>query len=247
MKKFLLFLILLSNILFLIADKKQYNIGLLVVATGRYIEFVPPLIESAEKYFCRNHTVTYFVFTDGKAPEADNVVSIYQNRLGWPYDTMMRLPMYYKNQAQYKDMDYLFACDADMLFVGEVGDEILGDLVGTMHPGYVGRRGTYETNPASTAFINYNEGTRYYAGGFNGGSRERFLHLAGTITQNIKTDLDKGIIAVWHDESHINRYFATYEPTIVLTPSYCYWQGQVTQWPQKLVALSKDHAKYRAG
>lgn len=226
--------------------QKEYNVGLLVVATGRYIEFVAPLIESAEKYFCRNHKVTYFVFTDGQAPQAPNIVSIYQKRLGWPYDTMMRLPMYYQNQELYKNMDYLFACDADMLFVDQVGDEILGDLVGTLHPGFVGTKGTYETRSISTAYIHPSQGSCYYAGGFNGGKRENYLNLARTISQNIKADLEKGIIAIWHDESHINRYFASNPPTITLSPSYCYWQGQVTHWPQKLVALSKDHAKYRA-
>lgn len=227
-------------------DQKHYNIGLLVVATGRYIEFVAPLIESAEKYFCRNHKVTYFVFTDGQAPQIPNVVPIFQKRLGWPYDTMMRLPMYAQSADYFKDMDYLFACDADMLFVDEVGDEVLGDLVGTLHPGYVGTKGTYETRSISTAYIGPREGTSYYAGGFNGGKRDEYLKLAATITENIKKDLEKGIIAVWHDESHINRYFASNPPTITLTPSYCYWQGQVTQWHQRLVALSKDHAKYRA-
>lgn len=247
MKKLFLLLVLLSHNLFLNAEgQKQLNIGLLVVATGRYIEFIPPLIESAEKYFCRNHKVTYFVFTDGQLPQSPYIVPIYQRRLGWPYDTMMRLPMYDKARDYFKDMDYLFACDADMLFVDDVGDEILGDLVGTLHPGYVGRRGTYETNQASTAYIPHNEGKHYYAGGFNGGKRDEYLMLAATIAENIKKDLERGIIAVWHDESHINRYFASNPPTITLTPSYCYWQGQVTQWRQRLVALNKDHAKYRA-
>ncbi len=38
-------------------------------------------------------------------------------------------------------MDYLFATDADMRFVGPVGDEILAKLVATQHPGFVGKRG----------------------------------------------------------------------------------------------------------
>jgi histo-blood group ABO system transferase len=225
---------------------KRYNIGLLVVATGKYTDFIPPLIESAQKYFCPNHNVTYFVFTDGDIPQAPYIVPIYQKRLGWPYDTMMRWPMYYQAQDYFKDKDYLFACDADMLFVDTVGDEILADSVGTMHPGFVGRRGTYETNPTSTAYVGPQEGRYYYAGGFNGGSRDHFLALAQTISNNINKDLEKGIVAVWHDESHINRYYASHPPVRTLTPSYCYWQGRITEWPQKLVALNKDHAKYRS-
>jgi len=223
-----------------------YNIGLLVVATGRYTEFIPPLIKSANKHFCKKHNVTYFVFTDGAIPHADNIVRIEQARLGWPYDTMMRFVMYAQYKDLYSSMDYLFACDADMLFVDEVGDEILSDLVGTLHPGYVGTKGTYETRPSSTAYIPRTEGKYYFAGGFNGGKAEQYIQMAETITHNIKADLEKNIIAIWHDESHLNRYFATHKPTLILSPSYCYWEGKEMPYKQKLVALTKDHSKYRA-
>ncbi|MCX5921943.1 MAG: hypothetical protein NTX86_01285 [Candidatus Dependentiae bacterium] len=226
-------------------NAQALNIGLVVTATGRYIEFVQPLLESANKHFCRNHNVTYFIFTDGQAPQADNVVSIFQKRLGWPYDTMMRFEIYASHADAFKDMDYLFACDADMLFVDTVGDEILGDLVGTLHPGYVGSRGTYETNLRSTACIPSNQGTHYFAGGFNGGKTANYLAMANEITKNIHTDLDRGVIAIWHDESHLNRYFATNKPTVTLSPSYCYWQGKILPFTQRLVALNKDHAQYR--
>src|SRR5579863_8472802 len=71
-----------------------YNVGLLIVATGKYIRYVQPLIDSAEKYFCKNHRVTYFVFTDGEPPKADNIIKLEHKKLGWPYDTMMRLAVY---------------------------------------------------------------------------------------------------------------------------------------------------------
>lgn len=239
--------ILLSMIVIFIsvAPLSAYRIGLLVVATGRYTEFVQPLVDSANKYFCTNHNVTYFVFTDGQIPQASNIVRIEQKRLGWPLDTMMRFSMYASQKELLKSMDYLFACDADMLFVDTVGDEILGDLVGTLHPGYVGTKGTYETDSRSTAYLPNHEGTYYFAGGFNGGKSDAYLKMAQTITDNIEIDLKKNIIAVWHDESHLNRYFATHKPSIVLSPSYCYWEGKVLPYKQRLVALTKDHAKYR--
>lgn len=224
----------------------SYNIGLLIVATGKYTEFIPPLIASAHKYFCINHKVTYFVFTDGIIPQDAHIIPIYQNRLGWPYDTMMRYAMYDAHKDLFSSMDYLFACDADMLFVDTVGDEILGDLVGTLHPGYVGTRGTYETRRESTAYIKGDEGNYYFAGGFNGGKTALYLQMVTTITQNIFEDLQKGIIAVWHDESHLNRYFATHPPALILSPSYCYWQGKSLPYQPKLVALEKKHAHYRA-
>lgn len=234
-----------------IESSNQFNIGLLIVATGKYIEFVAPLIQSAEKHFCRNHKVTYFIFTDGDAPKSENVVTINQKRLGWPYDTMMRFAMYADAKERIQCMDYVFACDADMLFVDTVGDEILGDRVGTLHPGFVGSKGTYETRNASTAYIPNNQGKYYFAGGFNGGKTEEFVHMAHTMTQNIKRDLENGIVAVWHDESHLNRYYVNNEPTVILSPSYCmpdypdHMKGPWSKYPRKLLALVKNHSEYR--
>lgn len=234
-----------------------YNVGLLIVATGKYVDFVPPLLQSAEKHFCTNHDVTYFIFTDGVincSPEiTKKIVRIEQNKLGWPKDTMMRFSMYYEHRKQLADMDYLFATDADMRFENEVGDEILSDRVGTQHPGFVGRRGTYESRPQSAAYVKANEGATYFAGGFNGGKRDEFLRMAETIAKNVETDLNKNLIAVWHDESHVNRYFVNNPPTKILSPSYCYpdndahykrniWREGYTR---RLVALDKSHAALR--
>ena len=47
---------------------------------------------------------------------AEDVVCIFQKRLGWPHDTMMRNSIYYQNKEILADQDYLFAIDADMLF-----------------------------------------------------------------------------------------------------------------------------------
>lgn len=227
------------------SPKTSFKVGLMVVATGKYIQFVEPLVTSAHKHFLPGHQVTYFIFTDGQVPQDDSIISINQKRLGWPFDTMMRFAMYAGQKNLLQDMDYLFACDADMLFVDTLGDEILGDLVGTQHPGYVGRRGTYETRPISTAYISPQEGSIYFAGGFYGGKAASVLTMAETITQNIQTDLDKNVIAVWHDESHLNRYFINHKPTVILNPSYCYPESWKLPYPKKLLALDKNHAAMR--
>lgn len=221
------------------------NIGLLIMATGKYVNFVPPLVKSSEKYFCRNHNVTYFVFTDGELPAADNIVRIHQSRLGWPYDTMMRYHTYAAQEELLSSQDYLFACDADMLFVDEVGDEILGERVATQHPGFVGKRGSYETNPLSTAYVSSQEGTYYFAGGFYGGTAKEVMRIAKTNAANIDKDLESGLIAVWHDESHWNRYCIDNKPTLILTPSYCYPESWNLTYTKRLLALDKNHAEYQ--
>ena len=230
------------------------KVGLLIVATGKYDEFVDPLIASARKHFCTNHEVTYFVFADGnRITDADDVVRIYQQRLGWPYDTMMRNLIYWDNRELFKEQDYLFALDADMRFVDSVGDEILGERVATLHPGYVETRGTYETNPRSLAYVSEDEGEYYFAGGFFGGTREEFLNITGETSRRVLADLGIGIVPVWHDESHWNRYCIDFKPTVILGPAYCYPDMWLPEWKfawketcsPKLLCLTKNHSEYR--
>lgn len=221
------------------------QIGLCITATGRYDQFVPELVESARKHFCPAHKVTFFVFTDGTIPLANDIVCIEQKRLGWPYDTMMRMKIYYANRLALEEMDYLFAIDADMRFVGKVDEQILSKRVGTAHPGFVGKRGSYETDERSLAKVCENEGKTYFAGGFWGGSRLEFLKACKVISTRIDKDLESGIIPVWHDESHLNRYFIDFPPTKVLSPSYCYPEELELPYKKKILALCKNHSVLR--
>lgn len=242
MKLFLLTLFLCGNYALYGA-----RIGLCIMATGKYISYAEKLIESARIHFCKNHEVIYFMFTDGALPAVEDVVRIEQKRLGWPYDTMMRFHAYYAAQGLFKNLDYLFAVDADMVFVNTVGDEILGDLVATLHPGYIGTCGTPEVRKISTAYIKRKDRKQYFCGGFYGGKVQTLLEYWKTAIQNIDDDLKRGIIAVWHDESHWNKYLVEHKPTIVLSPSYCYVMAYKKRLPYvpRLVALDKNHEELR--
>jgi histo-blood group ABO system transferase len=143
--------------------------------------------------------------------------------------------------------DYLFYCDVDMLFVSPLSTEILGDIVATQHPGYYGRRGTPETNPKSLAYIGPSEQMQYFAGGFNGGSSVKFLKMSKTLSDNIAHDMNNGIIAIWHDESHLNRYLLDNTPSVILDPSYCCPENWIDcPFGRKLLALDKNHLEIRS-
>ena len=237
--------VLAFSLFFLLGRAEAAKVGLLIVATGKYIHFVAPLIQSAEKYFCKDHEITYFIFTDQEPISLPNAIYVYQEKLGWPFDTMNRYHIYEKNWNLFKEQDYLFASDADMLFVADVGSEILGERVATLHPGFVGKRGSYETNAQSKACVKRGEGQYYFAGGFYGASREAFHHIIKTNIRCIDDDLSKGLIAVWHDESHWNRYCIDFPPTVTLNPSYCYPEAWQLNYPKKLLALDKNHQEIR--
>lgn len=221
-------------------SQKEYTIGLLVMATGKYSEFIEPLIASADSYFCVNHNVTYFVFTDGEIPSGERIVKVHQEQMGWPYDTMMRFHTYYKHKELFHSFDYLFSCDADMLFVDHVGDEILSTRVATIQPNYLfdGNK-PYDSNPLSMSCVNRGEGRHYFAGAFYGGVKDEFLTLIKTAKDHIDIDLARGYIAAVNDESHLNRYFIDHKPTKILSPSYCHFEHWNSPYTRKLVALDR--------
>lgn len=227
---------------------KNKKIGLLIIATNKYTDFIQPLIDSADKFFLNGYDVTYYLFVN-KDIDIDsnrNIVKIDTIHKDWPWMTLGRYKIFTRNSPMFMDMDYLYYCDVDMRFVSKVGDEILGDLVATQHPGYYGRRGSPERNEKSLAFIPTNLETQYFAGGFNGGSSDEFLKMSRILSNNIDDDNKNGIIAVWHDESHLNKYLSMISPpTVILSPSYCYTEDSNIPFDQKLIALNKDHKLLR--
>jgi histo-blood group ABO system transferase len=232
------------------------KICLLLIATNHYIQFVNPLLESVERNFLNGHDVSAVLFTDHELEEASENIKVSKiEHENWPIPTLKRYHYFCKESEYISNFDYCFYLDVDMKIVGKVGDEILGDLVATQHPGFWYRDRnmfSYERRNQSTAYVPFNEGTMYYAGGFNGGSTTHFLKMSETIVANVNKDFDNGIVAEWHDESHMNRYFINNKPTIELSPSYCFPeaafynpQGWYVPFEPKILALEKNHNKIR--
>jgi histo-blood group ABO system transferase len=190
-----------------------------------------------------------FAFTNMPLQERKNLKVIHQDHMAWPGPTLKRYHIFLNNSHHYPNQDYLFYCDADMRFVDEVGSEVLGDLVATNHPGFYNKRRrefSYEKRSQSRAYIPMNEGTRYFAGGFNGGKRDRYLEMAQAVKEMVDADAANGIIAEWHDESYMNRYLASNPPTVILDPSYCYPESWDLPFKRRLLALDKNHSEMRS-
>lgn len=228
------------------------KIGLLTLATNKYTNFVNRLYASADKHFCCEQEVTYFLFTNKTdfVPETKrNCKVLHIEHEPWPMITLKRYHSFCRYEQELLQMDYVYYCDADMLFVNTVGNEILSDKVVTTHPGFYNKPRklfTYDNNPKCKAYIPPNAGKKYYAGGFNGGKTQQFMKMSRHIMNNINDDLSKGIIAKWHDESHLNHYFNIIErPSLELNPSYCYPESWNIPFEKKLLALDKNHKEYQ--
>ncbi len=224
------------------------KIGLIIIATNKYIQFLKTLLESADEYFLPGQDVTYFIFTDNDIDLSSyrEIVKIDIMHREWPWMTLGRYDIFKNNKEVLGKMDYLYYCDVDMKFVNIVGNEIISDRVATQHPGFFGKRGTPEQNISSLAFVSNNENMQYFAGGFNGGSSKEYLNMSEHIANNISIDYLRGIIAIWHDESHMNRYFIDNPPTLILSPSYCYGESMNIPFEKKLIALDKNHNEIRS-
>ena len=226
------------------------NIALLIIATNKYHRFLSPLYESVQKYLFREDAidVTPFVFTDHRKVPL-GCIRIYQKHAPWPESTLKRFHMFERIAPQLKKMDYVFYCDVDMRFVNPVGVEILSKFSATIHPYFFDsprEKLHYEKNKASTAYVPQGMGKRYYMAAFFGGETEGFLKMTRILRKNIDIDLDRQIIAKWHDESHLNCYLASFPPEKELDPGYCYPEGEIIPYQPKILALSKNHAEMRS-
>lgn len=88
-----------------------------------------------------------------------------------------------------------------------------------------GGLGTWEERPESTAYVPRHLRKTYVCGGTWMGTRGQFHQTLDELATCVDFDLERGIVAVWHDESHLNRW-ASYNPHQLLSPAYCYAQGR---------------------
>jgi histo-blood group ABO system transferase len=233
---------------------KKLNIALVTIATNKYIEFIEPLYKSVKEFFLTNHNVDMFCFTDKNTPEG--IIRIEQKHIPFPYPTLLRYHIFMKQYDLLKKYDAVYYCDADMIFVDKVGNEVLSDLTATLHPGFIDDTiafYSYQRNPISVAFIPLDQGEHYYCGGFNGGFR--YLDMCRELEKLIDLDLKRNICAIHHDESYLNRFLLDIKPTCILSPEYCYpdvanifLTEKLAQhnYKPKIIALEKDHKKFRS-
>lgn len=232
------------------------RIGILYICTGKYDIFWKDFYLSAQQHFMPGHVIEYYVFTDAASlfDEQNNkhIHRIKQKNLGWPDNTLKRFHMFLKiKERLLQETDFLFFCNANLIVRQDIGDEIIPprteySLVGTIHPGFYQADKadfTYERSEKSKACIPMGEGKFYYAGGFSGGYTEAYLQLCETIRSWVDVDEANGVTAVWHDESHINKYFLYNEP-YTLSPSYLYPEGWSIPFDEIILIRDKNKKEY---
>jgi len=256
------------------------KVALCIIATRNYKRLLEPLLESVKKYFLTQHELSLFIFADSS--DYKGWLDIDEHDVYWtkiehlpfPLPTLFRYKYILRRERDLSNFDYVFYCDADMRFIGTVGEEMLGQgITAIQHPSAGSndpkvfwdlteqfKSWCFETNPKSLAYIPPEKQRKYWCGGIQGGSSEKYLEVIKLLDRNIDEDLGQNIVAVYHDETHWNRYLADNEPDITLPFWYCFpecvgWKNKQVVWKQdvyvpedqeiKILCLDKDlHGGY---
>ena len=237
------------------------KVAISFLGTGKYLDFLPKYYENIEKYFLPNSEKTILAFTDGEldgTPENLKVFS--QEHLDWPYITLKRFEIINKAREIINDHDWFVFIDGDALVVDRIEEEEFftdKPLFGVHHPCHYLKMpphnkypGAYEITENCNAAVDLEkyQPKVYYQGCFWGGKVPEVCAMIDELEYRVSDDLKRKVVALWHDESHLNKYFIE-NPNLVHTygPEYAFpevFKDQCTFEP-KIVHLAKDNSEYQ--
>jgi hypothetical protein len=124
-----------------------------------------------------------------------------------------------------------------MLFYFQNPSAALGDLATLFR---MGSLGAWETNRQSLAFVPREDRKQYFCGATWWGLRADILKLSETLSDRVSRDEALGVMAVWHDESHLN-WWASNNDHGQADSRYCFSVGypQLQGIPNIIQAIHK--------
>ena len=204
------------------------NIGIIYIATGSYVGFWKDFYPSCEGFFCTDAQKGYEVFTDSLKLLAMNLPNVSMHPIedkGFITNVSSKSEFICSLATELKrKYDYLFYLNGNYKFIEPIlSEEILpgadNDYLTALSFDYYKEISSddypYDRNPDCNACIPFGQGERYYQGGFYGGRTEEVLKLSQWCAARIKEDLDKKIVACYHDESYLNYYLVNFHPRIL--------------------------------
>ena len=243
-----------------LSNNSKPSVAILYIATGRYTVFWDYFYQSAEKYLLPDCDKHYILFTDSDLlidslkTKSDQVTAFKKEAMEWPFSTLMRFKFFLDAENTIKNHDFVFFFNANTEFLSIITKQDLlplspkENLTLCLQPHMFHssrNKYTYDRNPKSSAYIAFNEGKYYFTGALNGGTTEAYLELCHTLYNNTQSDLKNNVIALWHDESHLNKY-ALGRKDIKILPPY-FTRGEREYWKKTSKLMFSDKSHYRFG
>ena len=238
---------------------KLDNLAVLFIGTDKYLKFLPSWYQTCEEKLVPNIPKQYFVFTDGQLQGTPENVSLYkQEHLPWPFITLLRFSTILKAKEELSKYDWLLFLDADMVIVDTiVPSDLFGTkpLIGVHHPCHYLKMnphgeypGAFETDENSTAAVDEEHDLSvYFQGCVWGGRMPEVIDMIEELDRRTQDDLKRDVIAKWHDESQMNKFFSERRLDVkVLHPAFAFPEDFASQcqFEPKMVHVSKDNSKY---
>lgn len=237
------------------------KVAIAFIGTSKYLNFLPKYYEKIKENFLPNTKKTFLVFTDGEGDFPEDIKVYPQEHLDWPYITLTRFEILNRAREEIIKHDWLVFLDADTLVVDKVLEkDFFSDkpLFGVWHPCHTLKMpphdklpGSFETNLSSLAYVDTEKEVPevYYQGCLWGGKIPEVLDMIDELETRINKDLQNDIIAIWHDESHLNKYFIENKDKVnILGPEYAYPEifSRSCNFHAKIIHLAKDNSKYQS-
>lgn len=201
------------------------KIAVITIATGKYSSLFLNFKNKLLQKFLPNKHIDVFLFTDDL--HIDHEFSIYIPHLPWPLCTLLRFHHINLYKDRFKNYDYIYYLDVDMMADSLINDEVLpinNEIICVNHYWHYDSCEAYEnTNPKSSAYVECNKNIKYHycQACFFGSTSTSFLTMSSELENNINEDFKNNIIAKWHDESHLNKYIMSH-PFRSLDSSYAH-------------------------
>jgi hypothetical protein len=224
----------------------------LYIATGPYIAFWNEFFASFEENFLNECELHYYVFTDCmdvKECENERVHVIFQKPEPWPLPTLLKYHRFLELEDELLKYDYIYQSNANVVCSSHVKsedflprDEYGERLVFTLHPGFYNKKPytyPYDRNKQSGAYVPYGKEGRYVFGAMNGGISQSYLDFIKIIDKGIIDDLKRNRIALWHDESWVNKMVISRDDCRLLDPGFCYPVGFDVPFERRLSGVPK--------
>ncbi|KAJ1548424.1 hypothetical protein HK405_003243 [Cladochytrium tenue] len=178
-------------------------------------------VAETRRHFCADRPWVhsdFFVFTnaseDQKAAwllgdtERFNTTCVHKSPRGWPMDSEDRFKWIAEVlENRMDEYDYAIWQDSDNQLAHPVCLDLMGSLVGAMHPHIGADSGPYESNNESMAYIPDSGYLPYFSAHIFGGTPAEILKLTRTCAKWTDLDHSRGIQARVDDESYLNAYF----------------------------------------
>ena len=240
-------------------NKKQMQfpskIAIVFLGTDKYIKFFPKYYVTIKRKFLTKTIKKFFVLTDkihNPYLKKKDITIVPVKHTTFPFSTLLRFRYMDKISKKLKSYSHIIFIDADMYINCFISEKEFffhnKPLFGVRHPNFLKKRGTFEYNLNSLASVNQDDDLSIYIQGcFWGGKTNSVLKLIKILNKRINEDLKKKIIAIFHDESHLNKYFIeNKELFYIYNLSYAYSSARHIPKPFKKKIIHFNDKKIRA-